>query len=188
MPSKSPSEPIGNWIGIDVGAEPVLHGVHREVEVGADLVHLVDEADARDVVLVGLPPDLLGLRLDAFLAVEHGNGPIEHAQAALHLDGEVDVPRGVDDVDLVALPERGGGSGGDGDTPLLLLLHPVHGGGAVVHLTDLVADAGVVEDALGGRRLTGIDVRHDADIADLAQVGQHVLLCHRSLPTLSLLS
>ena len=56
----------------------VLHG---EVEVGADLVHLVDEADARDVVLVGLAPDLLGLRLDAFLAVEHGNGTVEHAQA-----------------------------------------------------------------------------------------------------------
>ena len=80
--------------------------LHREVEVGADLVHLVDEADARNVVLVGLPPDLLGLRLDAFLAVEHGDGTVEHPQAALHLDGEVDVPGGVDDVDLVVFPER----------------------------------------------------------------------------------
>ena len=102
---------------------------------------------------------------------------IEHAEAALHLDGEVDVARGVDDVDLVAVPEARGGSGGDGDPPLLLLLHPVHGGGAVVHLTDLVADAGVVENALGRRRLAGVDVRHDADVADLREVGQHVL-CH----------
>jgi hypothetical protein len=47
---------------------------------------------------------------------------------------------------------------------LLLLDHPVHGRSAVVHLTDLVADAGVEEDALGGRGLTGIDVRHDADV------------------------
>ncbi len=80
MPSKSPSEPIGSWIGMHVGAEAVLHGLHGEVEVGADLVHLVDEADARHVVLVGLAPNLLGLRLDAFLAVEHGNGAVEHAQ------------------------------------------------------------------------------------------------------------
>ena len=88
-----------------VRAEAVLHGLHGEVEVGAELVHLVDEADARHVVLVGLAPDRLGLRLDALLAVEHGNGTVEHAQAALHLDGEVDVPGGVDDVDLVSVPE-----------------------------------------------------------------------------------
>ena len=54
-----------------------------------------------------------------------------------------------------------------------------------MHLTDLVADTGVVEDALGRRRLAGIDVRHDADVADLGEVGQHVL-CHGSLPTLSI--
>ncbi len=64
-----------------------------EVEVGAQLVHLVDEADARHVVLVGLAPHLLGLRLDTLLAVEDGNGAVEHAQRALHLDGEVDVAR-----------------------------------------------------------------------------------------------
>jgi hypothetical protein len=29
-------------------------------------------------------------------------------------------------------------------------------------------------------------VCHDAEVSDLAQVGQHVLLCHRSLPTLSI--
>ena len=166
-----------------VGAEAFLHGPHREIEVRADLVHLVDETDAGHVVLVGLSPHLLGLGLDALLAVEDGDGAIEHAQAALHLDGEVDVSRGVDDVDLVVIPEAGGGRGGDRDPALLLLFHPVHGGGAVVHLTDLVAHTGVVEDALGGRRLAGIDVRHDADIADLVEVSQHIL-CHRSLPNL----
>jgi pyrrolidone-carboxylate peptidase len=65
--------------------------VDREVEVRADLVHLVDEADARDVVLVGLAPDRLGLGLDALLAVEDGDGAVEDAQRALDLDGEVDV-------------------------------------------------------------------------------------------------
>ena len=52
----------------------------------------------------------------------------------------------------------------------MLLLHPVHRGAAVVDLADLVVDAGVVEDALGRRRLAGIDVGHDADVANLAQV------------------
>jgi hypothetical protein len=58
-----------------------------------------------------------------------------------------------------ALPEAGGGSRGDRDAALLLLLHPVHRGGAVVHFTDLVVHTGVEQDALGGGGLAGIDVR-----------------------------
>jgi hypothetical protein len=39
-----------------------------------------------------------------------------------------------------------------------------------VDLTELVVDhAGDVEDALGDGGFTGIDVRHDADIADLGE-------------------
>src|SRR3546814_946526 len=40
-----------------------------------------------------------------------------------------------------------------------------HGGGTVVHFTDLVADAGVEQDALGRGGLAGIDVGHDAEVA-----------------------
>jgi hypothetical protein len=36
-----------------------------------------------------------------------------------------------------------------------------------MHLTDLVGDTGVEKDTLGGRRLTSIDVRHDADVTNL---------------------
>jgi len=43
-----------------------------------------------------------------------------------------------------------------------------------VGLTDLVVLAGVEEDALGGGGLTGIDVCHDADVADHAQIRKHV--------------
>jgi hypothetical protein len=87
------------------------------------------------------------------------------------------VTGGVDDVDLVLVPEAGRRGGRDGDSTFLLLRHPVHGGCTVVHLTDLVGDARVVQDALGGGGLAGIDVSHDADVADLVQVGEHVL-CH----------
>ncbi|GAA1350480.1 hypothetical protein GCM10009636_09350 [Arthrobacter koreensis] len=40
-----------------------------------------------------------------------------------------------------------------------------------------MVDTGVEQDALGGGGLAGIDVRHDADIADLVEVGKHVQ-CH----------
>ena len=121
------------------------------------------------MVAVGLTPDRLGLRLDARHRAEHRDRAVEHAQRALDLGGEVDVPRRVDDVDPVVAPEAGRRGGGDRDAALLLLHHPVHGRGAVVDLADLVVDPRVEEDPLGSRRLTGIDVRHDADIASPCQ-------------------
>jgi hypothetical protein len=44
-----------------------------------------------------------------------------------------------------------------------------------VDLTDLVVDAGVEQDPLGRRRLAGIDVGHDADVADPTEVGGDVV-------------
>ena len=88
--------------GDRVRAEALLHAVDAHEEVGADLVHLVHERDARDAVLVRLTPHRLALRLDAVAAVEHRDRAVEHAQAALDLDGEVDVAGRVDDVDAVA--------------------------------------------------------------------------------------
>ena len=125
-PLKLPSAPIGSWMTATVASRRSLIESTRGEEVGAEAVHLVDEAHAGHVVLVGLTPHGLGLGLDAGHAVEHGHGAVEHAQRPLHLDGEVDVARRVDDVDAVVVPEGGGGGGGDGDAALLLLHHPVH--------------------------------------------------------------
>ena len=102
-------------------------------------------------------------------ASKTATAPSSTRKRALHLDGEVDVAGGVDDVDAGAVPLAGGGGAGDGDAPLLLLGHPVHGGGALVDLTDLVVDAGVEEDALGRGGLARVDVGHDPDVADLGQ-------------------
>ena len=147
------------------GLEAILDHVNGAVEVGADAIHLVDEAHPRHLVLVGLTPHRLGLRLDAGDRVEHGDSTVENAQRTLDLDGEVDVAGSVDDVDAVVVPDARRGSRGDGDAPLLLLRHVVHGRGAVVHLADLVALPGVVEDALGRGGLARVDVGHDADVA-----------------------
>jgi hypothetical protein len=65
----------------------------------------------------------------------------------------------------VSAPEAGGRGGRDRDATLLLLLHPVHRGGAIMDLADLVALAGIEKNALGRRRFPGINVGHDADIA-----------------------
>ena len=147
-----------------VRPKAVDHRLHAAREVRADPVHLVDVGDPRHVVLVGLAPHGLGLRLDAGDRVEQRDRAVEHAQRALHLDGEVDVARRVDDVDPVTLPLGRGGRRGDRDPSLLLLGHPVHHGRALVNLPHLVGPPGVIEDALSRRRLTGVDVSHDPDV------------------------
>ncbi len=133
-------------------------------KVGADLVHLVDEYDARHVIFVGLAPNGFRLRLDALIAVEHAYRAVKHSERSLDFDGEVDVARRVDDVKAFVLPDGGGRGRRDGDAALLLLLHPVHGRSTVVHFADLMRLAGIIEDALSGRGLPGIDVGHDAEV------------------------
>ena len=112
------------------------------------------------------------LGLNATHGTKDGDGTVEYPQAALNLDREVNVTRCIDDVDSMfiemlvhAAPETGGGGRGDRDAALLFLLHPVHDSSTVVHFANLVRNAGVEKNALGRRRLTGINVSHDADIA-----------------------
>src|SRR5690606_39759988 len=109
-----------------------------------------------NAVLVGLAPYRFRLGLHtAHSAIDHACA-IEHAHGTLDFNGEVDVPRGVDDVDAVlgtiarhATPERRGRCRGNGDAAFLLLLHPVHGGRAFMGFANLVVDAGVEQNALG---------------------------------------
>ncbi len=145
--------------------EAIDHGLHAGIKVRPDSIHLVHERDAGHPILVRLPPDRFRLRLYALDRIEDRHRAVQDAQGTLDLDRKVDVARGIDDIDAEVPPEAGGGGGGDGDPALLFLLHPVHRGGAVMDLAHLMGDARIIKDALGRRRLPGIDVRHDADIA-----------------------
>ena len=139
----------------------------KEVSTGA--VHLVDVAHAGYAVLVSLTPYGLTLGLYTTDSTERSDSTIEDTERALYFDGEVNVPWGVDEVDLVlsvvVVPEGSRSSGGNRDTTLLLLLHPVHRSTTIVYFTDLVGQTRIKEDTLRRSRLTGIDVGHDADIS-----------------------
>ena len=92
-PVNSSPEPTGSWSGNACLVSRSRIIVEAAVEVRADPVHLVREDDARHAVAVGLAPDGLGLRLDAGDRIEQRDGAVEHAQRALHFDGEVHVAR-----------------------------------------------------------------------------------------------
>ena len=156
--------PDGNLNRYRLGIEPLADGIDGMLEIGAHLVNLVDEANSRNAVFIGLPPDCFRLRLYALHGVKYRDRAVEHAQRSLHLGGEVHVAGRIDNVDADVAPDAGGGSGRDGDAALLLLLHPVHGRSAFMDLADAVRASCIEQDALRRSGLTGIDVGHDADI------------------------
>ena len=155
--------------GDGVVAQLLLELVGDARRVGARAIQLVDEREARDVVAAHLAVDGVRLRLHARGAAQHQHGAVEHAQRALDLDGEVDVPGGVDQVDDVAVPLAVGGRRLDRDPLLALEIHRVHLGadaGLAADLLDPVDLARVEKDALRQGRLARVDVRGDADVAN----------------------
>ena len=161
-----------NLHGYRIRAQPIPDLIHHAHKISAGAIHLVNESHARHVVLVRLAPYGFRLGLDPTDSTEHRDGTVEYTQGTLDFDGEINVPRRIDDIDTVfrvlllhAFPETGRRSRGNGNPALLLLLHPVHGSGTIVHFADLVRDPGIEKNALGRGRLARVDMRHDADIA-----------------------
>src|SRR5690606_23571800 len=161
----------GQHDGHGVGLQTQLELVVDLEEVGARTVHLVDEREAGNAVLVCLAPHGFRLGLHATHGTVNHHGAVENAHGTLHLNGEVHVPRGVDDVDAVLgvivrhpAPEGGRGSGRNGDAALLLLFHPVHGGRALMGFAKLVVDACIEQNALGRRGFSGVDVSGNTDV------------------------
>src|SRR5579875_435430 len=79
------------------------------------------------------------------------------------------------------VPEGRCRGGGNSDTSLALLLHPVHRRRALVHFSHPVNLARVKENALCGRGLTGIDMCNDANIAGFfeCEFFSHILVTRR---------
>ena len=166
------------------------HGVRRETvthlgdcgfKIRARAIHLVDKGNARNLVLIGLPPNCFGLRLNPADRTEDSAGAVEHAQAALNFDGKVHMPGSINDIDAMFTPEAGGRGARDRDATFAFLFHPVHGRRTLVHFSDLVDFAGVKQNAFGRRRLAGVDVRADPDVAGALQRHQS-LRRHFRLP------
>ena len=155
----------GELDGHRVRPELRVHLLHHLLEARPHPVHLVDERDAGHIVAVGLLPDRLALGLHAFDGGENPDCSVQHSQRTFHLDREVDVSRRVDDIHLHAAPFAEGRGSRYGDAALLLKIHPVHLGFAIMDLADLVRPAGIVQNAFCRRRLTGVNMGHDPNIA-----------------------
>ena len=136
----------------------------------------VDLVQHRDDLEVGVQRQVqVGqrLRLDALGGVDEKHGALAGGQAAGDLVTEVDVARGVDEVEHVLLlvlarpgePDR---LALDRDAALALDVHPVQVLGPHLAAFD---HAGELQHPVGQRRLAVIDVSDDAEVPDHGLIG-----------------
>ncbi len=155
--------------GADLDFQFLLQLVQQVERVAALAVHLVDEDDDGSIPHAAHRHQFAGLRLHTLGSVHHDDGRVDSGQRAVGILGKVLVTRGVEDVDLVfhagtlgavvELHDRGR----DGDTALLLDVHPVRRSG----LLNLVVLDGAghlnlsakQQELLSQCSLTGIRVR-----------------------------
>ena len=124
------------------------------------------------MIAAHLPVDGERLGLDPAHGAEHQDRPVQDAEAALDLDGEIDVAGRIDEVDAGVVPVDRGGGAGDGDAAFLFQFHVVHGGAAAVAVDLLHAmdSPGVIQDPLAQGGLARVDVGGNADITEVCQV------------------
>jgi hypothetical protein len=134
-------------------------------------IHFIDKNKTWHTVLIRLTPDCFRLGLYPPHRTKHGARAIQYAQGSLYLDSEVHMAWRINNIDAMlvvliihTLPEAGSSRRGNGDTPLLLLHHPIHYRGAIVNFPDSMGYPCIIKHAFRGSRLPGIDMRHDADI------------------------
>ena len=72
----------------------------------------------------------------------------------------------IDQIEFIALPLEIGSSGPDGYPALLLFLHKVHGGLAIMNLTELVDLSTDLQHPLCDGGLAAINVGYDPDVPD----------------------
>jgi hypothetical protein len=76
-------------------------------------------------------------------------------------------------------PKTGSSRRGNRNTTLLLLLHPIHGCGTIVHFTNFVGTTRIEQHTFGSCGFTRVHMRTDANIAVPAD---RSFACHDLIP------
>ena len=139
------------------------------VDLGAGEVDFIDDRNDDQIIINCLIQGADGLRLHPLGGIHQQQGALCRRQAARDFVGEVHVPRGIYQVEYVALAFRGliihaNGVGFDGDAPLPLQVHAVQH--LRLHLA-LIKGAGRLQQAVCQGGFAMVDVGDNAKIADI---------------------
>jgi hypothetical protein len=154
-------------------AEPTVDLVKSSDKIRTDPIQLVDKADPRNSVPIGLPPDRFTLRLNTLNGTENDNGPIENSQRPFNFSGKIHVPRRVNDIDNRISPVRRHTSRVNRNSAFRLFRVKVGRGRTFIDTTSTMNRPGEKQNSFGRRRLTGVNVGNDANIPKPFQRGAH---------------
>ncbi len=137
-------------------------------------IHFVQHRHNFQIVLQRQVKVADGLGLDALGGVDDEQGPLAGRDGTRHFIAEIDVPRGVDQIEDVfltvfALVGHLNGVALDGDAPLSLQIHVIQG--LLLQLT-VGNRPGRLEQTVGQGALSVVDVCDDAKVADVLHICQ----------------
>ena len=153
--------------------QALLDLLHRADKISPLAVELVDQGHAGNAIFVGLTPDRFALCLDPLACGKNDDSSVENPQAAFHLSGEIDMARRVDQVHRHIPPVERHRRRVDRDPPLLLLGIEIGDRGATIDIAEAMAGLGKKQHPFGERGLAGVDMRHDADVANGVEWPRH---------------
>ena len=136
--------------------------VHERRALRPRQVHLRHEHEHRHTVAPQQLPERLRVRLHAVRAADDEHRIIEHLQRALHLGGKVHVSRRVEQCDSRVAERHARLPRKDRDAARTLERMRVHVRVFMVDAAEIADRARAVEQRLGQRRLSGVDVRQDS--------------------------
>ena len=155
--------------GIRIDAQDVLDLFHELKRVASLVVELVHKGKDGNVAQRADLKELFGLGLDALGAVDDHDRGVGGHKGTVGILREVLVAGGIEDVDAGAVVGELQDRGGNGNTALLLDVHPVRDGmlGRALALdrTGGLNAAGIEQQLLGKCGLTGVRVADDRECA-----------------------
>ena len=139
--------------------------INTAEEISTNTIHLIDKANTRNIIAVGLTPNGFSLWLHTGHRFENRNRAVQNTQRTFHFHCKVHVPRGINQIDTMVAPETCRCRRSNCNTTFLFLFHPIHCRGAVMHFANFICFSGIEQNTFRSCGFTGIDVCHNADIS-----------------------
>ena len=155
--------------GIRIDTQDVLDLFHELKRIASLVIELVHKGEDGNMAQRTDLKELFGLGLDALGAVDDHDRGVSSHKGTVGILREVLVAGGIEDVDAGAVIGELQNRGSNGDTALLLDVHPVRDGmlGRALALDRAggLNAAGIEQQLLGKRGLTGVRVADDRECA-----------------------
>ncbi len=151
-------------------------------KIGTDPIHFIDQCNPGYIVFVGLAPYGFRLGLYTCHTAEYPYSTIQNPQCPFNFNGEIHMSGGINNVNPGTLPLAGGHCRSDGDSPILLILHPVHDSLSIMHFSDLVGFSGIIENPFSDRGLARINVGHNPYISYVFYICSFRFFIHFNQP------